>query len=239
MGRRLHLILMFAIAALLASHATLTDAYPTPVDFDGSILRWDIKLGAAPITYYVDANHEGDAEIYGPLVDEAAGLWSNVTGSYFSYTPAEEGTVPQVTIYLQNAIEGGDFSAGYAIFDAYDGKVPSHCSIYVAVTGSESLNGLAKTFLHELGHCAGLGHSLIPEAIMSYELTQNSFALDIDDEAGLSRLYPADGSSPHLPPGCAVGAGSSGRGVFLGIWMMILPMLVAINSNRRRIGRPG
>lgn len=235
MGRRLRIILKLVFSTLVAAPALPAAAYPTPVDFDGSILRWDIQVGSSPITYEIVASQASDAEVYGPLVDEAASLWSSVTGSYFEYARADDGMAAQVTIYLQNAIDGGDFSAGYALFDAYDGKVPSHCSIYVAVTGSESLNGLAKTFLHELGHCAGLGHSLIPEAIMSYELTKNRFSLDIDDEAGLARLYPADGSSPHLPPGCAVGAASRGKG--LG-WILALPLLVAIHRHRRRIGRP-
>jgi hypothetical protein len=230
MGWRLYLVLI-AVCGPAAS----VGAYPTPVDFDGSILRWDIELGSAPITYHIDANHEGDDALYGPIIDDAAALWSNVPNSYFRFTPAVPGDTPQVTIYLQNAIEGGTYSAGYAIFDGYEGKTPTHCSIYVAVTGNESMDGLAKTFLHELGHCAGLGHSLIPEAIMSYELDKNRFALDIDDEAAITRLYPADGSKPSLPPGCAVGAATTSGSA---AWWLCLPFLVAVYRHARRVRRP-
>jgi len=99
-----------------------------------------------------------------------------------------------------------------------------------------------------MGHCLGLGHSLVPEAIMSYSLDKNTFALDLDDEAAVSRLYPADGSRPRLPPGCAAGAAWSGQARLSLFVLLLLPALVSLgaraplmrrmNGDAGRIRRP-
>lgn len=209
-------------------------AYPTPVDFDGSLLRWDIAIGAAPILYEIVAKDEQDRQLFQNAVDDAAALWSNVPSAYFALAPAQSGDTAQVTVHLEAAIDGAAYSAGYAIFDEYDGAKPVHCSIHVTVDQSVSYVGFAKTVLHELGHCAGLGHTLIPEAIMSYSLDANAFALDVDDEAALTRLYPADGSSPKLPPGCAVGADREGRSTMLILWLLVWPLVFALLRSRSR-----
>ncbi len=205
MGRHLRrfLITIFGLVA----HGEPLLAYPTPVDFDGSILRWDIGPDSGPITYEVDADRPEDALTYQGAIEDAIGLWNGVPASYFTYDKATADQPAHVTIHLQSVIDGGQYSAGYAIFDEYEGVKPSHCSIYVSVGDNVGYTGMAKTFLHELGHCLGLGHSLVPQAIMSYKLEENSFALDVDDQAAAARLYPADGSDPKLPLGCAVGPG--------------------------------
>lgn len=235
MGRSLHSLLVRAISSIwgLVVLATGAFAYPMPVDFDGSLLRWNIGVDDAPITYEIVAARAADRTVYASAVDDAAQLWTDVPGSYFAFEPVADGAVAQVTINLDSAIEGGAYSSGYALFDGYEGNKPSHCSIHVTVDSSVSYNGLAKTILHELGHCAGLGHTLIPEAIMSYDLEKNSFGLDVDDEAALVRLYPADGSKPKLPPGCAVGPDQKGFGPLLLALFLLLPLAGAIRGSNR------
>jgi hypothetical protein len=189
---------------------TRASAYPTPVDFDGSVTRWPVGPEDPPITYKIEAASAQDLSVYAGIVEDAASLWSEIPESYFKYAAATDDETPQVTLHLDHAIDGGDYSAGYTIFDEYDGTKPKHCSIFVQLSGA-SYGSIGKTVLHELGHCVGLGHSLIPQAIMSYSLEKNSFALDLDDEAATSRLYPASGHAARLPPGCAMGAARAGQ----------------------------
>lgn len=213
------------IISLLVSSAF---AYPTPVDFDGSLMRWDISRDSAPITYEVVSDSDIFIGSYGDAIIDATALWSEIPTSYFRYAPVAAGQKAQVTLNLSARIDGGNYSAGYAIFDEYAGKKPKHCSIFVVIDQYVTYQGMQKTILHELGHCLGLGHSLIPEAIMSYRLEENSYALDIDDKAAASRLYPADGSKPHLPPGCAVGVLRGDSSSWLPLLLFMMPLWPAV-----------
>ncbi len=231
MGRHFSRILITIFG--LAAYSEPLLAYPTPVDFDGSILRWDIGPSSDPVTYEIAADREEDALTYQGAVEDAIDLWNGIPSSYFTYDKVPNDQKAQVTLNLQSIIDGGQYSAGYAIFDEYDGTKPSHCSIYVSVDDGVGYTGMAKTFLHELGHCLGLGHSLVPQAIMSYKLAENAFALDVDDQAAAARLYPQDGSSPKLPPGCAVGPKRDGPGVATILLFLLAPLAALIPSRLR------
>jgi hypothetical protein len=234
MGRHLHSLLIPSLGVLFTASltafalaATSAGAYPVPVDFDGSLMRWNITPDSDPVSYAVEADLEVDVSRFASDIDDAAVLWGEVPGSYFALAQVAPGATPQITIFLERALDGARFSAGYALFDQYDGKDPLHCAIHVGVDDGTTHAALAKTVLHELGHCAGLGHTLVPEAIMSYSLDRNAFALDLDDEAAVSRLYPADGSTPKLPPGCAVGAELGGASPPVAALLLALPTLLA------------
>ena len=225
------LLVVYAIAS-----CGVALAYPTPVDFDGSLTRWDIHLGDPPVTYEI-VGADADVQAYSAAIQEAAGKWNDVSTSYFQYRLADPGEAAQVTIHLDSVLSGVTDSAGYTEFDKYNGTKPLHCSIHVEVDDGVSYYDTSKTFLHEMGHGLGLGHSLIPHAIMSYSLDQNEFALDTDDEAAVSRLYPADGSRPRLPLGCAVGAGQrSGPTRAAALVLLVLPA-AAVTTLRLRGSR--
>ena len=220
------------VAMILALSAMVTSqgwAYPTPVDFDGTLLRWRIGSGDAPITYAIDAG-ESDVVVYGDLVDSSAEKWSEIDSSYLRLERAADDQKAQITIKLRNSIEGSDYSSGFASFDESGKHGPIHCTTEILVGGSLGQTAVAKTILHELGHCIGLGHSVIPEAIMSYTLEKNVFNLDTDDEAAASRLYPVDGPV-RLPKGCAIGAlvAVDARGVTLMMWLL-LPIVSLISG---------
>lgn len=213
-------------------------AYPTPVDFDGSLLRWNITREDPPVRFEIVADQAQDLTLFDDAVTDAAQIWTDVETSYFQFAPVGEGEAAQVTVHLKSALTDGSYSAGYAIFDAYDNHQPprpTHCSIYVGITADQSYYSISKTILHELGHCAGLGHTLIPEAIMSYSLDKNQFGLDIDDQAAVSRLYPQDGSRPNLPPGCSIGTLAHPHSLRLTWLILSVPLIIAISWDWRRI----
>ncbi len=235
MGRSFISILITSSVLSLLLGENRGFSYPTPVDFDGSILRWNISMGDEPITYEIKASDENDISNFESLIDESANLWSSTPNSYFRYARAIGDVPAQVTINLERSIDGSAVSSGYAIFDKYKDQKPEHCSIFILIDDNLSTTSIAKTILHEFGHCLGLGHSLIPEAIMSYQLDKNFFGLDIDDQAAVSRLYPADGSKPKLPPGCSIGVGHSFSA--FGFFLLLLPFGFAIRLKRSNGGR--
>ena len=174
--------------------------------------------------------------MYQFIIEDAAALWNAVSGSYIELALANEGDTPDVYLYLKRELKDAPFSAGYSLFSAYnDDGSPKTCEIHIAATTRSSFRGIGKTALHEFGHCLGLGHSLIPEAIMSYRLDKNDYELDIDDEAALSRLYPMDGSDPKLPPGCSVLPQRASGQVPAWVWWVAL--LLPLTSSFRAFGR--
>lgn len=230
---RHHLRLLIACVFCCAYRAA---AYPTPVDFDGSLMRWDIHRDSPTIVYEISADQAEDLDYFGDTVRESAQLWTDIATSYFTYREAEEGETAAISIKLKTSIEGGTYAAGYTVFDEYNEEQPSkpkHASIYIAVNNDQSYYAIAKTILHELGHGAGLGHTMIPEAIMSYSLDKNFYGLDIDDEAAVTRLYPLDGDKPRLPPGCAVGSHDQ-RQASPTLILLLAPFLLATLRIRRK-----
>ena len=211
---------VFCTAMLIASIAS---AYPTPVDFDGTLLRWDVTRSDPPILYEIEAETETIRLIYEQAIIDAAEMWNDVETSFFYYAPAATGERAQVTVHLQNSLTDAPFSAGYAVFDEVtDDNKPVHCEVFIGLDVHGSYTDVAKTAMHELGHCFGLGHSLVPESIMGYQLEKNNFELDIDDRAAISRLYPADGSNPSLPPGCSIGASRGERTI--PVLLLLIPL---------------
>lgn len=201
-------------------------SYPTPVDFSGKLLRWNIEQGSNQITYKIITDSV-DVAVYESIAEDAAAQWNSVEGSLVALVATTEAN-EKITIYLTEDFSGNSHSAGYALFDGSDDNGPTHCKIEIVI--GESINAsFPKTLLHEMGHCLGLGHSLIPESVMSYDLEKNGYFLDIDDVAAISRLYPADGSKPELPIGCAVLApGNSKKSNFLIFVLFLLPVLFSL-----------
>lgn len=225
-------------AVLSVLTAQIAIAYPTPVDFDGRPLRWNITATSGPISYEIVADEPFFINTFSDIVSEAAQMWTDVETSYVSLAPVAENETAKVTVNLQSVIEGGAYAAGYASFDAYEPTEPpqpNHCSVFVAITSDQSYYSISKTILHELGHCLGLGHTLVPEAIMSYSLDKNSFALDTDDAAGITRLYPQDGQKPALAPGCAVGSFSQtadARRAWPTLLILLIPLSLSCVHSR-------
>ncbi|MCX6124918.1 MAG: matrixin family metalloprotease [Proteobacteria bacterium] len=196
--------LTFVIYLVAAFAGTLAVAYPTPVDFDGELLRWDIGPTNPTVLWEVKADQADILPFFEQVVTDSARLWSTVPGSYLKLTRAPEGAFAQITFDFKYTQLVGESAAGSAEFDEIDKSGPIHCAVNIGGSPQIDWTTIAKTALHEMGHCLGLGHSLVQESIMSYALDKNKFGLTIDDEAVVTRLYPKDASQTKLPPGCAV-----------------------------------
>jgi len=231
MGRHFY----FLLAGLFYANSSLS--YPTPIDVDGALHRWPVDTDNSQVYYEVIAMDSSASASLQAIVDESAEIWSSVDGSLLKLQSADENNSPQITVYYDDSIQGGATSAGYSVFDEVSNGVPKHCTIHIAMNSGVDAESLSKTTLHELGHCIGLGHSLMPQSIMSYSLDQNTYALSVDDRAALVRIYPSDGGSAHLAPGCSVHGNPRHQAkmpIFIGL--LILPLLVypfRLNSHRR------
>jgi predicted Zn-dependent protease len=187
---------------LMALSITNTaEAYPLPVDFSGKLSRWNSAV-SDQLTIRVHGGSDV-SELYSTIASDAAAKWSEVPTSSIQLAMTSVAT-ENILITFTRELTNAPHSAGYTEFDLVDEDTGElqHCSITILTT--QALSDLANTVLHELGHCLGLGHSLIPESIMSYDLRAHDFRLDLDDVAAVTRLYPFGGGGAQLPPGCSV-----------------------------------
>lgn len=191
-----------ALFALILLAEGASHAYPTPTDYRGQLKRWPITIDQPEITYRIEAP-EGFVAEHRMFTERAAEMWTEVAGSYIHLVEIEDEGEEQITVVLTEQFSGNSRSGGFAIFDRWTDDGPSHCRIEIPVV-FPMRSGFPRTVLHELGHCIGLGHSLVPESVMSYNLAKSGFRLATDDRAGAAQLYPADGSAPAMPLGCGV-----------------------------------
>ena len=71
-----------SFVAILLLGGGEAQAYPTPIDFDGNLLRWPIEVGDV-LRYRVESDLADMSEIHQALVAESAYLWNEIETSYF------------------------------------------------------------------------------------------------------------------------------------------------------------
>lgn len=106
---------------------------------------------------------------------------SHVCGATYGFTGGTDGV---------NSIVWVPFPAGAAIGVACWNTGTDECDValdsnWAATANSEAIRTV---LLHEMGHCAGLGHSTVVEAVMYYAYF-NPKILTADDIAGICALY--------------------------------------------------
>jgi hypothetical protein len=228
-------LVSLSLISLLQTAQNKAAAYPTPVDFSGVLMAWDRSPESPVVKVRAISTFESSYDDY--LRDDLASameLWSSVDSSFLQLEITEEQD-EDILVYFEEASKHEADSSGYAIFDKLnnDGS-PSHCEVRIDATSLD----FKKTMLHEMGHCLGLGHSLIPESIMSYRGDINNFELDVDDQAAIARLYPADGSDPKLPQGCSVSSrqediNNSSRSSLIVFFMILLVTALPFPRKKR------
>lgn len=207
----LSLLGLLAVGSSMGSRAAYSN--PTPTDYQGQLKRWAITIANPDITYRIITEGGGAAE-HIAFTQRAAEQWSEAEDSYINLVRIDDdGEGEQITITLTDQFSGHSRSGGFAIFDRWGDAGPEHCRIEVPIV-FPMRSGFPRTVLHEIGHCIGLGHSLVPESVMSYDLKASGFNLAVSDLAGAAMLYPADGSPPTPPLSCGV---IHGRHASLGI----------------------
>lgn len=199
------MVKVFLVGLLALALSAPLAAYPTPTDYRGQLKRWPITLATPDVGFRIVLPEGLNGAEHIAFTERAAELWSDVEDSYLRLYRLYDGddSKAHITITLTDQFSGHSRSGGFAIFDKWNDSGPLHCRIEIPIV-YPMRSGFPRTVLHELGHCIGLGHSLVPESVMSYNLKSSGFRLATDDRAGAARLYPADGSEPTLPLSCGV-----------------------------------
>lgn len=130
------------------------------------------------------------------VIAEGVAAWNELGGPQFNVTGT---TTLQASLCFGDGSGSGAVSDGQRVIDWGDlpGGVigmacwgpPNECDMAL---DSGSVGGSAALWLvvvmHETGHCGGLGHSLISEAVM-YAVAQANKDLHADDKAGWCTIY--------------------------------------------------
>ena len=83
-----HFIYVFLLPI---SHISSTCfAYPTPVDFSHSLLRWDITQNNYVVSYKVITENQSDYDEFIDIVDQAALMWSEPEQSLIELRKTDE-----------------------------------------------------------------------------------------------------------------------------------------------------
>lgn len=182
-----------------------------------------------------------DKEIMAALLNEAVSTWNRVETAYVELQVSENSGATlddededfAIVVDEQQSKAVAAAATPSFISSDDDGMASSNkrnehiihdCDIAVADTQVKA-KSLLRTLVHELGHCLGLGHPHSSyHSIMSYaSIDGDSAKLALDDEAGVSFLYPEPGQSQEVKALTACGV--VGFGGASSVWTALLLLL--------------
>ncbi|MBI2766992.1 MAG: matrixin family metalloprotease [Chloroflexi bacterium] len=185
---------------------------------------WPWTWDDAEIPVKVAYNPAGvPAAVGGDPLTPALAAWTNVPTSRFAYAPA---TTTAAAPSLQDGVTDGQSVIGWVNLGCDKGcvlgvtsKIPAAHEVDIVLNSNpqanlgDGRNGTVDTqsiLLHEAGHMAGLEHScqaivgpcteLEANAVMYYRYLGTKRALQADDVAGISSLYPETPRQGPLTP---------------------------------------
>lgn len=191
-----------------------------------------------------------DRDIMEALLNEAVSTWNRVETSYIELRVAENSGArldeedEDFAIVVDEQQSKAVAAAATPNFISRDSDpspneenehIIHDCDIAVADTKVKA-KSLLRTLVHELGHCLGLGHPHSSyHSIMSYASIDGEEAkLALDDEAGVSFLYPEPGQSQDVRALTGCGSLGLGAGGARGAWLLLgLPLVVCLLRHRR------
>jgi len=194
--------------------------------------RWEISA-ADPVLSWRFVNDPASAGYAAGLADVqyAFDQWGSVESSYLRFDEVSSGE--------DIAVEIVDEEAGYPGTVLQGDRITS---CHVTVGGHTAGANQRFWLMHEIGHCLGLVHSVVPHAVMSYRALDTDDVLHEDDRFALTLLYSNQEISS--PAGCASGSLDSGSrnvppggGPYLQILAMVLLVRAAYAFASRRVRR--
>jgi uncharacterized protein (TIGR03382 family) len=173
--------------------ATSAFAWESQTTESGAPLRW-WTLPAEWV--YAD---EGAAVIADDAVRAAFDTWTAVPGAAVSFAPAPLGQADANVVWWDTSGDvTGEHLAHTSTWSDSEGMLVSFdIAINAAKAWVSGSFDLQSTLTHEVGHALGLGHSNVPESVMSPTLMEGTWVrdLDDDDEEAVRALYPDLGSA--------------------------------------------
>lgn len=188
------MILVILWATLFSS-----ECFPGPlVSSNGKIIRWNISADSPTLNYFISSNIPSSIAEW---ARSGFSKWEAVDSSYVSFTEVSGESSAQIKVIVT---QSNPLVPAVASYHFNSQGFMEECFVLVgsdAATKGYPSQYLESVIVHEIGHCLGLHHSFMSDAVMSYRASSPT-DLALDDRFHLTLLYPSDGNSSY-PMGCA------------------------------------
>ncbi len=242
----------------LKPHLDVSPAQPLISFFwNGAAPKLDAKDGVFDGAF----SEASDRDLMELLLKEAVRIWTDVPTAYIEMEIVEKADVEldpddetfSIVVEKQKSVAVAAASLPSFLSqdpDPSDVEKNPHlihdCDISVSDSTVEA-KSLLHTLVHELGHCLGLGHPHSTyQSIMSYATFDQSAHLYLDDEAGVTFLYPEPSESQEVKSitcgrvggGDAAGGGAANLARLLMGLSLCFPFALSLSRLWRRAHSP-